>query len=81
MLNSQEVINRVIKYLVQGLMVAFACFAIPTKSIEFEEIVIIALVASATFSILDTYMPNMPPSTREGVVLNNKLKYSMINFN
>ena len=67
MLNSQEVMKRVIKYLVEGLMVALACFAIPKQSLEFEEILIIALVAAATFSILDTYIPTMSHSQPKGV--------------
>ena len=62
MLNSQEVTKRVIKYLVEGLMVALACFAIPKQSLDFEEILLIALVATATFSILDTYIPTMAHS-------------------
>ena len=62
MLNSKEVMKRVIKYLVEGLMVALACFAIPKQSLEYEEIAIIALVAAATFSILDTYIPTMAHS-------------------
>jgi hypothetical protein len=67
MLHFQEVMKRVIKYLVEGLMVAFACFAIPKKSLEFEEIALIALVAAATFSILDTYIPTMTHSKPKGV--------------
>ena len=59
MLHFQEVMKRIIKYLVEGLMVALACFAIPKKTLEFEEIALIALVAAATFSILDTYIPTM----------------------
>lgn len=67
MLHFQEVMKRIIKYLVEGLMVAFACFAIPKKSLEFEEIALIALVAAATFSILDTYIPTMSHSQPKGV--------------
>jgi hypothetical protein len=62
----QEVTKRVIKYLVEGLMVAIACFAIPKKSLDIEEIALLALVAAATFSILDTYIPSMGESARTG---------------
>jgi hypothetical protein len=62
----QEVLKRVIKYLVEGLMVAIACFAIPKKSLDIEEIALLALVAAATFSILDTYIPSMGESARTG---------------
>ena len=59
MLNFQEVLKRIIKYLVEGLMVAIACYAIPKQSLQLEEIGLIALIASLTFSILDTYIPTM----------------------
>jgi hypothetical protein len=62
----QEVLKRVIKYLVEGLMVAIACFAIPKKSLDIEEIALLALVAAATFSILDTYIPSMGETARTG---------------
>ena len=62
----QEVTKRVIKYLVEGLMVAIACFAIPKKSLDIEEIALLALVAAATFSILDTYVPSVGVTTRSG---------------
>ena len=61
-----EIIKRVIKYLVEGLMVAIAAYAIPKASLNLEEICLIALTAAATFSILDCYVPNIGVSTRTG---------------
>ncbi len=52
-----ELVKRIIKYLVEGLMVALAAYAIPKRSLNLEEIGMIALTAAATFSILDTYVP------------------------
>ena len=66
MLNFQEVLKRIIKYLVEGLMVAIACYAIPKKSLQLDEIGLLALVAAATFSILDTYIPTMGQGARTG---------------
>jgi ABC-type Co2+ transport system permease subunit len=65
-LNVQEVLKRVIKYLVEGLMVAIACYAIPQASLKLDEIGLIALTAAATFSVLDTYIPSMGESARTG---------------
>jgi len=65
-LNFQEVLKRIIKYLVEGLMVAIACYAIPKASLKFDEIGLIALTAAATFSILDTYVPSMGETARTG---------------
>jgi hypothetical protein len=64
--NLKEIMKRVIKYLVEGLMVAIAAFAIPQKSLKIDEIALLALVAAATFSILDTFIPVMGASARNG---------------
>ena len=61
-----EFVKRVIKYLVEGLMVAIVAFVIPQKPLKMEEIAIIALMAAATFSILDTFIPSMGVSARSG---------------
>ena len=61
-----ELRNRAVKYLVEGIMVAIAAFTIPKRSLNLEEILLIALTAAATFSILDTYVPSMAVSARSG---------------
>jgi len=69
MLNSidlGELLKRAIKYLVEGLMVAIAAFAIPKQKMNLDEVALIALTAAATFSILDTYIPSMAVSARSG---------------
>jgi ABC-type Co2+ transport system permease subunit len=68
-INVGELVKRIIKYLVEGLMVAIAAYAIPKRSLNIEEIVLIALTAAATFSILDTYVPTMGTSARSGTGL------------
>jgi ABC-type Co2+ transport system permease subunit len=66
LINVGELVKRIIKYLVEGLMVAIAAYAIPKRSLNIEEIVLIALTAAATFSILDTYVPSMGSTARSG---------------
>jgi ABC-type Co2+ transport system permease subunit len=66
MVNIEQLLKRTIKYLVEGLMVAIAAFAIPKRSLNLEEIILIALTAAATFSILDTYIPSMGATARSG---------------
>ena len=66
LLNFRELITRVVKYLVEGIMVAIAAYAIPKKSLNMDEVALIALTAAATFSILDTYLPSMGVSARSG---------------
>ena len=65
-LDLNELVKRAIKYLVEGLMVAIAAYAIPKKSLKLDEVALIALTAAATFSILDTYVPAMAVSARSG---------------
>jgi ABC-type Co2+ transport system permease subunit len=71
LVNVNELVKRVIKYLVEGLMVAIAAYAIPKarNALNIEEIMFIALTAAATFSILDTYIPSMGVSARSGTGL------------
>jgi len=66
MFDITELVKRIVKYLIEGLMVAIAAFAIPKKSLNMEEIVLLALTAAATFAILDTYIPSMGVSARTG---------------
>ena len=64
-----ELVKRAIKYLVEGLVVAIVAVLVPKKSLNVEEIVIIALTAAATFSILDVFIPSMGSSVRQGAGL------------
>jgi ABC-type Co2+ transport system permease subunit len=66
MLDLKELLKRAVKYLVEGLMVALAAFAIPKRSLNLDEVALIALTAAATFSILDTYVPSMASQARSG---------------
>lgn len=67
MIDLGEFIKRAVKYLVEGLMVAIACFLIPRgKRLSVDEVALIALCAAATFSILDTYIPSMGVTARSG---------------
>jgi hypothetical protein len=61
-----ELLRRVVKYLVEGLMVAIAAYAIPKRSLNLDEVLLISLTAAATFSVLDTYVPAMGVSARSG---------------
>ena len=64
-----ELIKRAIKYIVEGIIVALAAYAIPKKSLNVEEVIIIALTAAATFSVLDVFIPSMGVGVRQGAAL------------
>jgi hypothetical protein len=65
-LDFQELVKRIVKYLVEGLVVAIVAFSIPKKQLNVEEIVVIALAATMTFSILDVFVPVMGQTARTG---------------
>jgi ABC-type Co2+ transport system permease subunit len=66
MFDFNELVKRAIKYLIEGLAVGICAMLIPKKQLNVEEIVIIALTAAATFSILDVFIPAMGVSARNG---------------
>ena len=45
-----EFVKRAIKYLLEGLVVAFVALLVPRKALQVEEIVVIAMTAAAGFS-------------------------------
>ena len=56
-----------IKYLIEGLVVAAVAYIIPKRSMDLEEIAVIALMAAATFAILDVFIPAAASSGRQGI--------------
>jgi hypothetical protein len=64
--NSTVVLKRFFKYIAEGLMVAIAAYVFPKKKMNPDEIIMIALVASATFAILDMYAPTIGATARQG---------------
>lgn len=61
-----EVLTRMVKYLLEGLVVAFAAYAVPQIKLDLAEIATIALVSAATLSILDFFSPSMGTAARFG---------------
>ena len=61
-----EIINRAIKYLIEGLFVAIAAIFIPKKSLPVEEILTLAVVAAAVLAILDVVSPSIGVTARQG---------------
>lgn len=66
MIDASELARRLIKYLVEGLMVAIAAFVIPRHTLKMSEVALIALTAAATFTVMDTFLPAMAVSARSG---------------
>ena len=62
----QEMVKRLVKYLVEGMAVAAAVYYIPKRSLDWEEIVTIAITAAATFCVLDVVSPSIAGAARQG---------------
>ena len=62
-----EIITRLVKYLVEGLAVGLAAQLIARKgSLKVEEVVLLGLVAAAVFAILDLFAPSVGYTARQG---------------
>jgi len=61
-----EVLNRAIKYLIEGIAVGLAAVLVPRKGIYFQEVVAIAIVAAAVFAVLDLVSPSIGVTARQG---------------
>lgn len=61
-----EVLKRAVKYLVEGLAVGAAAYFIPSKKMNLEEVLMIAVTAAAVFALLDMYAPSIGGAMRQG---------------
>lgn len=68
----KEIVKRIVKYFVEGTMVAIAAYFIPRRGkaggsmLNWEEVLMIALTAAATFALLDMYAPSVGHTARQG---------------
>ena len=62
----QEMIKRIIRYLIEGGAVALAAYYIPQKKMDLKEIAMIAITAAAVFAVLDMYAPSIASAARQG---------------
>ena len=64
--DGSEILVRFFKYAFEGAVVATAAYFIPNHGMQWEEVLIIALVAAATFAVLDLFAPSISASARFG---------------
>jgi ABC-type Co2+ transport system permease subunit len=64
----KELCKRVVKFLVLGCVVAVSALLIQRK-LKAEEVVMLSLVAAATFALLDMYAPTIAPHAHQGAGL------------
>lgn len=64
--DGSEIMVRFFKYCFEGAVTAIAAYFIPGRKLNPEEILIIALVAAATFAVLDLFAPSIGATVRSG---------------
>ena len=64
-----EIVNRIIKYLIEGLVIAAAAIFIPKKSLPLDEVATLAVLAAAVFALLDAVSPSVGVTSRQGAGL------------
>jgi ABC-type Co2+ transport system permease subunit len=65
--DGNEVLTRLFKYVFEGLIVAVAAFVVPSRhTLSIQDIVLLGLIAAATFSILDLFAPSIGSTVRQG---------------
>lgn len=67
--DASEFLRRIFKYTFEGIVVATAAFLIPGRKLNANDIVIIGIIAAATFSMLDLFAPAIGSSVRSGAGL------------
>ncbi len=61
-----ELINRALKYLIEGLAIAIAAIFVPRKALPLDEVATLAVVAAAVFALLDVFVPSVGITARQG---------------
>jgi hypothetical protein len=61
-----EIVNRVIKYLIEGLVIAAAALLIPKKTLSLDEVATLGVLAAVVFAILDAVSPSVGVTARQG---------------
>jgi hypothetical protein len=73
-----EIVNRVIKYLIEGLVVAAAAIFIPKHALPLNEVATLGVLAAVVFAILDAVSPSMGVTSRQGAGLG--LGFKLVGF-
>lgn len=73
-----EIVNRIIKYLIEGLVIAAAAIFIPKKALPLDEVATLAVLAAVVFAILDAVSPSVGVSSRQGAGIG--LGFKLVGF-
>lgn len=65
-LDSKDILRRAVKYLFEGLAVAFVAYYVAKGRLDTKDIIILGITAAFVFAILDTFSPTVALGTRFG---------------
>ncbi len=68
-IDTRTLCKMVIKYITLGLVIAIVCIVLPKQKLDIESTMALALVASATFAILDLFAPTLSGPAQLGAGL------------
>lgn len=67
--DTTEMFTRLVKYLMEGLVVGIVAAVLPSKQLAIQEIILLGLTAASIFAILDLVAPAIGTSARQGIGL------------
>jgi len=73
-----EVIRRLLKYIVLGLVVAFSATYLLHGRLEYESLLVLSLTVASTYALLDAFSPSIGGFARVGTGLG--LGAAMVGF-
>lgn len=76
--DTNEMFTRLVKYLMEGLVVGLVAYVLPSKSLDIQEVMLLALTAASIFAILDLIAPAIGSGARQGVGLS--VGFNMVPF-
>jgi hypothetical protein len=65
-LDFKDILKRAIKYLLEGLAVAFVAYYFTKGKLNLKDVVLLGITAAFTFAILDTFSPTISLGARFG---------------
>lgn len=64
--DASELLVRLFKYCLEGFVLCVAAYFLPGNKLDVNEIIILGLIAAATFAVLDLFAPAIGSSVRSG---------------
>lgn len=64
--DASELFVRLFKYIFEGFVLCIAAYFLPGRKLEPSEIILLGLIAAATFAVLDLFAPAIGSSVRSG---------------